>query len=208
MKRLAAVLGIAVMLVVLPALTSADTDVVEAPKLLVGDRWERSNGRVYEVIGEEGGLYVVRRTKGGQITEELWDKAALSLIKWREPGKELKPPSTNPTVQHLLFPLTVGKKWDLWYRHISLNANFQRWYKVEAWEEVKVPAGTFKALRIRSDGRRIDSGYQFTEIYWYSPDVRGLGKSTSDVQAASAREPMEFELLKFTPGAPKVSEAK
>lgn len=172
------------------------SEIVNVPQLSPSDRWERSNGRTYEVIGEEGEFYVVRASRPGRVTEELWSKTRLSLIKWREPGKDLRA-SVDPPQRMLDFPLEVGKKWDFSYRNLDLRATFQRWNRVEGWEEVKVPAGTFKALKIRSDGRRLDTGYQFTEIYWYGPAVKGLVKAESDVADRRFRESMEFELARF-----------
>lgn len=58
-------------------------------------------------------------------------------------------------------------------------------------------AGTFQALKIRSDGRRLDTGYQFTETYWYAPTVKGVIKATSDVADRRFRESMEYELMRF-----------
>ncbi|MEI8190476.1 MAG: hypothetical protein WCI75_12240 [candidate division NC10 bacterium] len=185
----------------------AQTEIIEAPKLVVGDRWERSNGRTYEVLGDEQGHYLVRMTRPGRVTEELWNKVTLTSEKFRDPGKDFQVPM-DPPEQTLLFPLTIGGKWGTTSRSATYGAHFARSYRVEAWEEVRIPVGTFKALRVRSDGRRMDTGYQFTEIYWYSPEVRGLLKANSTIADARARAYMDFELLRFTPGGQKMIEIK
>jgi hypothetical protein len=195
-RWLALLILIAVMGSTTPLLGVRASEIVNAPQLSPGDRWERSNGRTYEVTGEEGEFYVIRVTRPGRITEELWSKTSLSLIKWREPGKDLRT-SVDPPQRTLDFPLEVGKKWNFSYRNLNLGATFQRWNRVEGWEEVRVPAGPFRALKIHSDGRRFDTGYQFAEIYWYAPAVKGLVKAESDVADRRFRESMEFELVRF-----------
>jgi hypothetical protein len=99
------------------------SEMVSAPQLSRGDRWERSNGRTYEVIGEEGEFYIIRAGRPGRVTEELWSKTNLSLIKWREPGKDLRA-SVDPPQRMLDFPLEVGKKWDFSFRNLDLGATF------------------------------------------------------------------------------------
>ena len=56
------------------------------------------------------------------------------------------------------FPMSVGKSWDLEYTddhpsnkgHKSETHRLK--YRVVGWEEVEVPAGKFKALKIEADG--------------------------------------------------------
>lgn len=182
-------------------ISTQQKNIIEAPKLMVGDRWERSNGRIYEVLSEEQGHYLVRMTRPGRVTEEFWNKITLTSEKFRDPGKDFQIP-LNPPEQMLLFPLEVGKKWNFTSRRTNDDATFIRWNKVETWEEVSTPFGKFKALRIHSDGWRVDTGYHFTEIYWYAPNIKGLAKATSDIRDARVRSYMEFEIVKFTPGAP------
>lgn len=73
------------------------------------------------------------------------------------------------------WPLWVGKSWTQNYRytnHAAGRTSFvQGWYKVEAYEEVKVPAGTFGVFRVAySDG--------YTEVTnWWSPEFGFLVKS-------------------------------
>jgi len=56
------------------------------------------------------------------------------------------------------FPLAPGKAWDLAYsdEHPENNAHksekHQAHYRVVGWEDVEVPAGKFKALKVEADG--------------------------------------------------------
>ncbi len=93
------------------------------------------------------------------------------------------------------FPLWLGKSWDTKYtfydrdRGLTFNDVTYSW-KVEAYEEVRVPAGAFKAFKL--DGK---NPFSHTTI-WYAPDVKvfvkrieergpdhylGLGKTTVEL---------------------------
>lgn len=57
----------------------------------------------------------------------------------------------------LAFPLAIGKTWRVDYTEMNpnpqhLREHFTHNYRVVGWEEVTVPAGTFKALKIESKG--------------------------------------------------------
>jgi len=81
----------------------------------------------------------------------------------------------------LSFPLFIGKTWDYEYktRDASGDTTLQsRSARVEAWELVTVPAGTFKALKVVVDGRWRasirDAVYtgKVNETLWYAPDAK------------------------------------
>jgi hypothetical protein len=57
----------------------------------------------------------------------------------------------------LAFPLALGKTWNVNYEEnnpnpIHAREEFDIAYKVVGWEDVKTPAGSFKALRIEGKG--------------------------------------------------------
>lgn len=69
------------------------------------------------------------------------------------------------------WPLAVGKTWVRDAEFTDTESGSQRYtytdvWKVEGYEEVKVPAGTFKAFKVVRK-----TGNAFTE-YWYSPQVK------------------------------------
>ena len=58
----------------------------------------------------------------------------------------------------LQFPLKPGKSWEMKFTENNPNSEFKSYetkltYTVIGWEEVSVPAGKFKALKIEVDGR-------------------------------------------------------
>ena len=57
----------------------------------------------------------------------------------------------------LLFPLSIGKSWDLEYTEQNPNSahkweKFDSKYTVVGWEQIEVPAGKFRALKIEAEG--------------------------------------------------------
>ena len=93
------------------------------------------------------------------------------------------------------WPLTVGKSWSF-----SAQGAFKgglSTYKVDttiaAYEEVKTKAGTFKAYKMqRSWSVERVQGSQWTDSFWYAPDVRSAVKLTS-----SNRNTADWELVSY-----------
>jgi hypothetical protein len=94
------------------------------------------------------------------------------------------------------WPLVVGKTWTKSYKMTVHAKNqifpFEATYKVEAYEDVTVPAGTFKAFRISFSS----TGAQ--DVYWFAPelgifakqvltrtDKSGYGPGTREVELVS-----------------------
>lgn len=89
----------------------------------------------------------------------------------------------------LRFPLRPGDTHDASYsvrfpRQGAYEVTHQRRVRVMGWEEVKVPAGAFRALRVESEGTwyRVDLGISggAKEVMWYSPQVKRYVKWTFD----------------------------
>lgn len=69
----------------------------------------------------------------------------------------------------------MGKSWEHTLDMPSAGgptARYANRFTVEAYELVTVPAGTFKAFRIRHDQENLTVGRRFTGTSWWSPDVR------------------------------------
>ena len=85
------------------------------------------------------------------------------------------------------FPFQVGKEYKVSYdlmlpRRGAFRVFHQRLVKVVGWEEIAVPAGKFKALRIDANGtyQRQDRSLtgDVTVSYWYVPHVKRWVKVT------------------------------
>ncbi|ULU26903.1 hypothetical protein [Dyella terrae] len=138
---------------------------VNAPALKAGDSW------VYADTVETGPQGWSR--KNIAVTVERVDGDSM-LVSDRQEG------STQPAVERLVgldwsrsrdingkqqvvnrpmvFPLTPGKKWHVEYTEANPNRQHSSEtvgddYSVVGWEEVQVPAGTFKAVKIEAQGQ-------------------------------------------------------
>ena len=72
------------------------------------------------------------------------------------------------------WPLQVGKSWSATVTWVDSGDQERRYvltsiWSVEAYEEVKTAAGTFKAFKVSR--REIESGA--SQEFWYSPAVKG-----------------------------------
>lgn len=85
----------------------------------------------------------------------------------------------------LVFPLEVGKTWDFEYsikRPDGDVVTHKRSARVEAWEDVEVPAGRFRALRVVHSGSAERPGRagllssNVSETFWYAPEIRSMVK--------------------------------
>jgi hypothetical protein len=129
---------------VAPALApSAVGPQAERPTYILGDRWIRNDG-IWEVIRVEPDRYIFSAATGVelQITKDL----ALARF-WRTSGAvaEFTP------VPRIDWPLAVGRKGTSpgkFQASYGGPYDAQLHWEVEAYEDVTVPAGTFKAFRI------------------------------------------------------------
>jgi hypothetical protein len=97
------------------------------------------------------------------------------------------------------YPIEVGKTWTTSYRVTVHTVNkvfpFDMTFKVESYEDVTVPAGTFKAFKISYTDTLGNKGVQ-----WYSP---GLGPFPKWVQERTDKYPggpgtRQTELVSYT----------
>ena len=123
----------------------------------------------------EGGRWMVRWTilnsddpvRRGSITGELFDPTNHGFADAKLEGRH----------EALRFPLAPGKNWTFAYTVRSNNKTVKIAQNavVKGWETVRVPAGSFRALRVEHDGRynASEGGYGWSgkirEIYWYAP---------------------------------------
>ena len=154
----------------------------EKPDWKIGYWWEyawkrpdRSGTYTEEVIREDTfeGIpsYVIKRGR----KEYYYSKDVLGYIARIRKGKLDR--KRTPPLQVLSWPLEVGKEWENPYLlerpKEKTSKTIDRRLVVAKVEEVKVPAGTFKAFKI--ERYTSYSGELFTE-YWYSPKVKWFVK--------------------------------
>ncbi len=156
-------------------LMSWGQDKAEAPELRVGDIWTYQTAlggsfklEVPQVI-DEGYVIAVQGTN----TSYIYDSKTLNL-KFEIAGSN-KTKAEGPWRNVLDFPIFIGKKWQhsatqVWRSSRLIGSTN---YHVEAMEDVKTPAGTFKAFRILAKSRFTQTEKaEYWMKLWYSPEVK------------------------------------
>ena len=119
----------------------------------------------------------VHRVSGG-IDTLVIDKATGNMVATLRMGKEAT--ATLPHAGTFSWPLYVGKSWTASYtyrdnvRGMSMGP-IKVDYRVAAYEDVTIPAGTWKAFRIESE-----SGGSSFSTSWYAPDIKLTVKMVSE----------------------------
>lgn len=168
------------------------SQVADAPGIQVGDRWvtevvdhqdPKLNYRAERVVNEVGDNRIVTsvRTVGKDYVRSIEYSGQWGLIATHLPSGATT--TYSPALPYLSFPLQPGKSWQA--RVLETDAegkqrvhNVQA--KMESWETVQVPAGTFNALKIvlkddiSKDGAVVQQGQ---DVSWYAPDARRTVKT-------------------------------
>ena len=167
-----------------------------APK--VGDHWVyKLTDRDYSVVRERKYTFRVDSVTDTSIQVRTGSKTWFRYTRdWNlmanTPGDGIER-KFDPPVPIFSFPLEPGKTWQGKYRNTRGDGRVfdnDRSVTVEGWEEVTVPAGTFKALKVSSLTyyRRVDGGGggggRLVFNYWYAPEV-GRPVRIEDVNIAS-----------------------
>ena len=169
--------AVAGLLVLLTGLTaSAQAPKAERPTYAVGDKWIRSDG-AYDLIRVENGRYVFA-ADGGREVHLTRDLGVAKIVRAGQVLLELEPPPG------LTWPLDVGQSGVSWLTLRSLDPQFGQslvrlTWKVDAYQDVRVPAGVFKAFRIVQvlEPRFLAVSPQSRRLeltFWYAPAVQQL----------------------------------
>jgi hypothetical protein len=182
------------LIVFIPAMVFAQ-EKVEAPVWNVGDKWVFDREGPMEVTGRDAQCYAVNFS-GGIFPKDasgiaLFERSTLNVkyMLERDERKEYK----GFRKKILNFPLTLGKQWkDLYERYeygrglssAWVVVEYQETFRVLEWEEVKVRAGQFKALKLeykikpswRERYGGSVAGIESKAWYWYSPEVKNFVK--------------------------------
>jgi hypothetical protein len=138
----------------------------------------------------------VHRIVGGTDTY-LYDMATGNTIATLRQGKEVS--STMPHDGTFSWPLYVGKTWTATY---TFNDRLQGMtvgpvnveYRATTYEDVTVPAGSWKAFRIESES----GGSSFSTI-WYSPDIKLIVKRINETTVGHpmGRTKLVYEIIDY-----------
>jgi len=77
-------------------------------------------------------------------------------------------------MEFLRWPLAVGKSWT--FSHPTSDGTRFEWHAtVDRWEEVSVPAGRFKAIVVKIEGKG-NTPYTAERTVWYAPEAKATVK--------------------------------
>jgi hypothetical protein len=203
-----------------PAVAPTETPSVDpsttmhAPRVSVGDRWVTEvvdhqdptlNYRAERTVTDVGPdrIFTAVRTLGKDYVRVVEYTGEWALV-----ATHLRSGATtsySPTLPYLSFPLQPGKSWEA--RVVETDAEGkQRVHevraRVESWETVRVPAGTFTALKvvltddISKDGLLVQQGQ---DVSWYAPEARRTVKTeeTSFDPATGERRRRTISLVEY-----------
>ena len=173
-----------------------EKEFMEAPNFVLGDTWEFRNPfakytRTIVEVTPEGNSVITLTSYPG--TKFVLDK---NLVVVKTEGAPVDERSFIGW-KFIDFPMTPGKKFS--YRVQGVTAVFTISIEAVKWENVKVPAGKFRALRIEGCWKNESSGwYDCGMTFWFAPEVKVFVKrQTPSTWAASLRN-TDFELTSFS----------
>jgi hypothetical protein len=174
-----------------PAMALAQ-EKLDAPTWNVGDKWVFNQEGPMEVTGLDAQCYTVKFS-GGIFRRDasgiaLFEKSNLN-VKYRLEGNKRKE-YRDLRKKILNFPLALGKQWSDLIQYDAQQTTINRaavevseTFRVLGWEEVEVPAGKFKAIKLEYKCEpKLRSGMGWTThdvskaLYWYSPEVKNFVK--------------------------------
>jgi hypothetical protein len=164
---------------------------VDKPEWNVGFRWEyqiTKSGKTEQSMQEVHGIdtsaqlpvYVLREKK----EERLYRVDSLGLLETRVDG--IIKTRRYKSNELFAWPLQLKKEWRNRYKLESMDLNrtitMDRKMIVSGVEKVKVPAGTFEAIKIEAydyNSGRLSSEYWFSpKVKWYVKTLRYEGQDT------------------------------
>jgi hypothetical protein len=186
----AAILGAIALLTSLLAVEAArqqpSKPLVDYFPLRVGDSWTYRNseagGYTLKVLSEEpqegGAARCLVELRSEVIIQNVFSKADGWVLLHSEnyPEHEGLKATYEPPKQYLRNPLIAGQKWE-WTGKDPTQVERHESYRVIGLENITVPAGKFRAMKVISE---ISSGAApMTKTSWYADGV-GLVKTTTE----------------------------
>jgi len=179
-------------LIVFLAATVCAQEKVEAPVWNPGDKWVFDREGPMEVIGCDAQSFSVKFS-GGIFPRDasgiaVFERSTLNVKYMLERDQRKEYRGFRKMI--LNFPLTPGKQWKDLYQVDEqgpwggkVAAEYHETFRVIGGEEVEVPAGKFKAVKVEHkimpswrEGIGWITGTESRASYWYSPEVKNFVK--------------------------------
>jgi hypothetical protein len=195
-------------LVLLPLVVACTTMGTEsgnpapAPAYKAGDRWVynlEDGFRVRHMWNETREVVGVGNSGITQRVTRQTERGAFSFDEvWAAPGQLIAgavcdgdPQRFSVPLQLLNFPLTPGAGWSQWVDArdplARVTGPLNHWVRVDGWDHVTTPAGSFDAIRLRAitllndeDTTRWQTNCRYT--VWYAPAVGNVVREEREAQ--------------------------
>ncbi len=188
-----------------------------APVFRVGDRWvyEASDGyrspitwtETHEVTAAGADGITVRVTLKGESVDMVRTEVLASPGVVREGAVyEAETDRFDPPLERYRYPRAPGESWSQRLRVVdrppTVYGPVTRYVKVDGYETVTVPAGTFEALRLRVIMQLDDETFwrwptQCEYVLWYAPEV---GATVREAKRSSYRDKGGDDPASYHPG--------
>lgn len=180
---------------------AADPEAVARPQVKPGDSWtyrrmdywtNKPTGRLRETVTFANDKVIIAVGQRGDKEKEV---DATYTAEWNfvsSPAGRV----FNPDQGLFRFPMRPGDAHDWKYdmkdpTEGAFEVRSERHVKVVGWDDVHVPAGKFRALKVVSEGpfQRVDKSVQGTaiETAWYAPEAKRFVKWTFENSTARGR---------------------
>ena len=146
------------------AIANAEPPVVPAPLFDAGDSWvfDCTEQRGTRGFGQQRLDLIVERTDGDTMLVGIKRDGAPVAYEDHVVGSDWSKRHVvegreQPTTRPLNFPMKPGRTWtedfgDTTRRGMQTSLHVHRTYKVVGWEDVTVPAGSFRAIKVEATG--------------------------------------------------------
>jgi len=163
----------------------------DAPVWNVGDSWRWEGPNYYHmevrITNKDGDFYIIEELSNAGKYIVKFDKKTLQFTHWKtSKGANLATWGTRlPYGEQtdIRFPIYVGKKWS--FQGLGYVES-----KVVSYENVTIPAGTFKAFRIDCFNIIRD----LMGSYWYCPKLKTSIKAFSNVKGFTISELVSYRI--------------
>ena len=194
MKRLALVFGACLFATLVAAQSEKQT--VERPDVKVGDAWTYVTMDLLTKIPQRESTLEITEVGEATITGKVRSDGKESVARY---GPDWSGASDFPIFS---FPLEIGKKWK--YRRSYMgscgDAVDEMEAEVKGWEDIEVPAGKFRALRVEHNGtfNAPRCGYGKKHHWcWYVPSVKRFVRYEQGVYGSPAPAGFIQDLASF-----------
>jgi hypothetical protein len=173
----------------------------EAPVFLDGDFWQYrvvEHGEYMKTERELNGVYEIEYLNGQFKAFKLEMNQKNEL---RSGAGVLTGLMGQSALQHLQFPLFMGKSWTTDYtfrpRRREVDRSVRAVTKVTDFAEVTISAGSFKAFKLEREARFKNVDH-WIFVYHWSPQTKSVVKYEMNVlKGDAAGNKREIELIRF-----------